>query len=124
MKDLLTTIRQTAQALEEVTDCMHYENDDAVTFLDGHQIQRCYDALTNELITLRALLQTARLRTALHTGTDMLDTLTLALEALNTAPRFPVRPGLTSYDIAGRCERALRGAGVDPYRARGGGTHG
>jgi hypothetical protein len=42
---------------------------------------------------------------------DLLDTLQLALEALNTVPRFAVRGrDLDSYEVAKQCDRAIRTA--------------
>ena len=38
---------------------------------------------------------------------ELTDALRLALEALNTAPRFNVSEDMDSYDIAALCEKAL-----------------
>jgi CO/xanthine dehydrogenase FAD-binding subunit len=85
-----------------------------VTFLEGHQIQRSYDYLSDAAMTLRAVQQT---------GTDLVQTVRLALAALNTVPVFIVpaqrltdNRELRSYAIAAVCESVLqRATGESPY---------
>lgn len=111
---LNNAVAETLLTLEQVTEWMHYEGDHAVTFLDGHQIQRCYDYLSDATITLRA---------AQPTAMDLVQTLRFALAALNTVPGFVVpaqrltnNQELRSYAIAAMCDRVLeRATGGNPY---------
>src|ERR1041384_4645465 len=99
---LLSRMVCVSLAISGVLDVMQHENDEPVTALQGHEIQRCYDDLSDAL---------AKVRSASVTVPPMLEALRVALQALNATPRFPV-PGLhtCSYKIAELCERALANA--------------
>lgn len=107
-------IAETLRTLEQVTGWMHHDGNEAVTFLEGHQIQRCYDYLSDAAITLRAAQQTA---------TELVQTIRFALAALNTVPGFVVpaqrltdNRDIRSYAIAAMCDRILeRSTGENPY---------
>jgi hypothetical protein len=86
----------------EVIATMHYEHGRPVTFLEGSQIERCYDTLSDVSIRLRQALAMAQ------SIPEVFSTLELALAALNEAPRFPIRGlDLDSYGIASRCTRVI-----------------
>lgn len=107
-------IAEALRTLEQVTGWMHYDGDEAVTFLEGHQIQRCYDYLSDAAITLRAAQQTAA---------ELVQTIRCALAALNAVPGFVVpaqrltdNRDVRSYAIAAMCDRVLdRATGESPY---------
>ena len=103
-------LRSVESNLREVRDTMHYGDDLPVTFLEGSQIARCFDTVSN------ALLQTAdaiRRAPVADLAGELVSTLRLALEALNTAPRFRVphldtdEQRMDSYRIAALCDRVL-----------------
>jgi hypothetical protein len=117
----MTTLSQTTPIVEilhgltrdvgEVIDTMHYERGRPVTFLEGTQIERCYDTLSDVAIRLR------QVRAMAQAVPDVLSTLELALAALNEAPRFRIRGlDLDSYGIASRCTRVIARAKGKPLQ--------
>jgi hypothetical protein len=96
------TLHGITRDVGEVIATLHYGRGQPVTFLEGSQIERCYDTLSDVSIRLRKAIARAE---ALP---EMLPVLEQTLAALNQAPRFRI-PGLEldSYGVAALCERVI-----------------
>ncbi len=111
-------LRSVERSVREARDTMHFGDGLPVTFLEGWEIERCFDALSDVLAQMASAIPMAA---PVDLTAELVSTLRHAVDALNTAPRFRVRwieaeaRWLDSYHIAARCDRVLakaRGFGL------------